>query len=161
MRYGDAIAVGLIAAAATPVLMRLDVDLRTMRFFTLFVAYHRFYSRLMNCIVPPLIRGRHRCFRGIGKKLPLRRLNLYYRATPFTYVMRQSLEIADASESISKLLRNLQFLLHSVRGTKAPVFRDRRSISVECANELLAEYCKKIHDAKTRFAVGAAVSRRF
>ncbi|ATI29102.1 MULTISPECIES: hypothetical protein [Ralstonia solanacearum species complex] len=96
------------------------------RFFTLFVAYNRFYSTAADLYrgtrdpkEAPMLQGDRREATTIMSRLigPRR----------FSDVVQERPEIAGSCETISELLHNRQFFLHSTRGTKAPdLLRDAK-----------------------------------
>jgi len=89
------------------------------RFFTLFVAYNRYYSAaadLHRATINPrqarLLQGDRREATNVMTRL--------IRQSRFTDAMDGNTAIATACQDISKLLQERRFFLHSVRGTKEP-----------------------------------------
>jgi hypothetical protein len=96
------------------------------RFFTLFVAYNRFYSasaKLYRASVEPrqvmMLQGDRREATTIMARL--------IEQSRFSDVVNENFAIADACKTIAELLRSHQFFLHSVRNSEEPDFeRDAR-----------------------------------
>lgn len=89
------------------------------RFFTLFVAYNRFYSaaaEMHRATIDPrqaqLLQGDRREATAVMARL--------IRQSRFDDAMNENPAIAAACQSMSKLLKNHRFFLHSVRGTREP-----------------------------------------
>lgn len=89
------------------------------RFFTLFVAYNRFYSaaaELHRATLDPrqaqLLLGDRREATTVMARL--------IRQSRFANAMNETPAIAAACQTISTLLHNHHFFLHSIRGTKEP-----------------------------------------
>ena len=89
------------------------------RFFTLFVAYNRFYSaaaELHRAAIDPrqaqLLQGDRREATTVMARL--------IRQSRFVDAMNENPAIAAACQAISTLLQEHHFFLHSVRGTKEP-----------------------------------------
>ncbi|MFZ6770864.1 hypothetical protein ACO0LM_27735 [Undibacterium sp. Di26W] len=89
------------------------------RFFTLFVAYNRFYSaaaELHRATIDPrqaqLLQGDRREATSVMARL--------IRQSRFADAMNGNSSIAVACQDISTMLQERRFFLHSVRGTKEP-----------------------------------------
>ncbi|WP_134044366.1 hypothetical protein [Paraburkholderia caballeronis] len=89
------------------------------RFFTLFVAYNRLYSAsaelhraTLDPRKVPMLQGDRREATTIMAQL--------IQQPRFSDIVQENSVIADSCKSISELLLNRQFFLHSVRGTGKP-----------------------------------------
>lgn len=89
------------------------------RFFTLFVAYNRLYSAAAELYRATLDPRRAAMLQGDRREATAVMAQLIGQSR-FSNVMREGPAIADSCETISELLQNRQFFLHSVRGTKEP-----------------------------------------
>jgi hypothetical protein len=96
------------------------------RFFTLFVAYNRFYSASAELYRVALDPRQAAMLQGDRKEATTVMTRLI-RQPRFSDVAQRNSVIADSCEVISELLQNGQFFLHSIRGTRQPdLERDAR-----------------------------------
>lgn len=89
------------------------------RFFTLFVAYNRFYSAAAELFRANLDPRQAKLLQGDRREATNVMARLITQSR-FTDAMKGVPAIDDACQAISTLLENHQFFLHNIRGTKEP-----------------------------------------
>jgi hypothetical protein len=89
------------------------------RFFTLFVAYNRFYSAAAD-LHRATINPRHALLLQGDRREATNVMSQLIRQSRFADAMNGNPAIATACQDISTLLRERRFFLHSVRGMKEP-----------------------------------------
>lgn len=108
------------------------------RFFTLFVAYNRFYSasaELYRATVEP---RRLMSLQGDRREATMIMAELI-RQSRFSAVVQQNPAIVDACKVIAELLQSHQFFLHSVRSSREPdLKRDERLAAALERHSILA-----------------------
>lgn len=89
------------------------------RFFTLFVAYNRFYSAAADLHRATLDVRQARALQGDRREATTIMAHLIGQSR-FSIAIKESPTISTACQTISTLLENQRFFLHIVRGTEGP-----------------------------------------
>lgn len=108
------------------------------RFFTLFVAYNRFYSAAAELYRDPLYRRNRFIHKGDRREATTVMAEII-GAPRFSEVVQENKEIAASCDAISELLEKRFFFLHSNRETKEPdLVRDDKLVAALRRPSLLA-----------------------
>lgn len=108
------------------------------KFFTLFVAYNRFYSAAAELHRVTFDARQAMLLQGDRREATTLMARLIGQSR-FSIAMNESPAISTACRSISRLLQNQSFFLHSVRGTKEPdLARDAKLASGLHKHSLMA-----------------------